>query len=159
MNLEVFNVWNIGFWALLAGAVAWLWRIGSSKTAKWSLVGAVVITVGSTIWGNTEFSNIFAEDANPDIKAFAESVNCISCSDTETPNGYNFRARLITGTYSFSLTREMPYALRYEGGEVLLDDRPLPKECSIQTMPTSSRMEFKGARVVRLEVGDSAKCR
>lgn len=161
MNFEFLNLWNLSFWAVLAGATAWLWRIGSSPTAKWSLVGAVVLTIGATIWGNTEFSRVFADDTNPDIKVFAESVNCISCSDTETPNGYNFRARLITGSYSFSLTREMPYALRREGGEVLLDDQPLEGdgECITGTMPTSARLEFKNARAVRLEVGDRAKCR
>ena len=157
MNLEVFNIWTLGFWAAMAAAVAWLWRVGNSRTAKWSLVGAVAVTVGSAIWGNLEIRSAIS-DGNPDIRADAQDVQCIQCRETENRNGYNLRARMLNGKYSFSLARDLPFSLRYTGGEVRLDDQLLPKDCHSGTMPTTAIIEFKGAQGVRLEVGERAKC-
>jgi hypothetical protein len=157
MNLEVFNVWTVGFWAAMAAAVVWLWRVGSSRTAKWSLVGAVLVTVGSAIWGNLEVRSAIS-DGNPDIRADAQNVQCIQCRETENRDGYALRARTLNGNYSFSLARDLPYAVRYTSGEVRLDDQLLPSGCHSGTMPTTAIMQFKGARDVRLEVGEQAKC-
>lgn len=158
MNLEVFNPWTVSFWALMAGAVALLWRVGSSPTAKWGLVGAVLATVGAAIWGNLEARGLFNSYDNPDIQAFSDNTQCLNCRESESRSGYTLRSRWLNGEYSFSLTRDLPYALRYTQGAVTLDDRPLAVGCSSGTMPTSARMRFERARGVVLEVGEGAKC-